>query len=216
MRSLLAAILAGVIASTAAAQTDPQPGPNDWGPLPTSRTMTTTVSRIEPRFSAAASLVSGGKRVEARCWSTTDWRRIRGEWATAGYDVFFVSYVNNNDPPPLTRAHLSPSTCTLLGRLTYQRAWRPTRRKRDLAAALVTLAHEAQHIRGTHDEPTAECWGMQRARIVARSLGLTLAESNALVATYWRLSYSTQSAAFRSVECRQGGALDVNVTRAFP
>jgi hypothetical protein len=56
---------------------------------------------------------------------------------------------------------------------------------------------------------------MQRARIVARSLGLTLAESNALVALYWN-GYHRQDPADQSRECRQGGKLDLNLSRSFP
>lgn len=209
MRLWLALALVPVAASV-------QPGPNDYGPLPTSKAMTTTVSRIEPRFSAAASLVSGGRRAEVRCWSTTDWRRIKQEWTSYGFTNSAVAYVNNNEPEPRQRIQVSPNVCTLLGKITYKNAWRTTSRKLDLAFAVVTLSHEAQHIRGTHDEPTAECWGMQRARIVARALGLRVSEADALVAYYWRFMYRGLDPQFTSPECRQGGTLDVNVKPIFP
>jgi hypothetical protein len=194
----------------------PQPGPVDYGPLPTiAGFQPPTVSRIETRFSRAASLVSGGRQIEARCWSTSDWRRLNEEWTAVGITDPVIAYVNGYDPEPRTRIHLSPSICTLLGRLTYKREWQSSVRKLELARGVVTLAHEAQHIRGIDDEPTAECYGMQRARIVGRSLGMTLREANALVVLYWQRQYHRRPM-FRSPECRQGGQLDLNLARAFP
>jgi hypothetical protein len=213
LRAVAVAAVSLVVVSAGAAQE--QPGPNDYGPLPTIAGMS-SASRIEPRFSRAAALVSGGRAVELRCWSVPDWQRLREEWAAAGDSAYVTAYLNPNDEPGSPRVQMSPTLCSDLSRLTYKRAWRTTSRKLDLAFAVVTLAHEAQHLRGFSDEPTAECYGMQRARMVARALGLTLAEANKLVAVYWQFGYRRQAAKFRSAECRQGGRLDLNVTRVFP
>lgn len=215
MRSLLLGVALVLVPVAFAAG---QPGPVDYGPLPTI-SGPSVESRIEPRFSRAASLVSGGRAVEARCWSVADWSRLRDEWlaATEGsFDLFSaLAYQNPNDPVA-SRVHLSASICSSLARLTYQRAWRTSTRKVDLAFAVVTLAHEVQHVRGFRSEPVAECYGMQRARIVGRSLGLTLAQSNELVGLYWKSGYPRRPSLVKSSACRNGGSLDLNLTPAWP
>jgi hypothetical protein len=216
MKALLVLALVFVPLASAAAQTGPvDHGPPDDGPLPTRGGMT-TVSRIEPRFSKAAMLVTGGRRVEVRCWSVADWGGLILDQVLAGTSTGDNAYVSPNDPKPQTRLHVDPLTCTDLARLTYRKEWTPASRNLALAIAVVDLTHGAQHIRGTSNERTAECWGIQRARIVARSLGLSLAEANQLVGVYWRREYRTLPASRRSAQCRQGGALDLNLSRSFP
>lgn len=216
MKVLLALALIFVSLTSAAAQARlVGQGPPDDEPLPT-RGGITTVSRIEPRFSKAATLVSGGRPVEVRCWSNDDWGGRILDQVLAGTSTGDTAYVNPNDPQPQTRLHVSPDTCINLGRLTYRREWTPTTRNLILAIAVVDLTHGAQHIRGTSNERTAECWGIQRARIVARSLGLSRTEASRLVGLYWRREYPTLAGSRRSAQCRQGGALDLNLSRSFP
>jgi hypothetical protein len=216
MRPLLVLALVFVPLASAAAHPGPADhGPPDDGPLPTRGGMT-TISRIEPRFSKAAMLVSGGRRVEVRCWSVEDWGKLTLDRFLAGNLTGHNAYVNPNDPEPQTRLHVDPLTCTDLARLTYRKEWTPTTRNLALAIAVVELTHGAQHIRGTANERTAECWGVQRARIVARSLGLSLTEASKLVELYWRREYRANAASYRSAQCKQGGALDVNLSRSFP
>ena len=217
MRRLLVLALLVAAVAAAAAQAGPVAyAPPDDRALPTRGGMT-TVSRVEPRFSKAAMLVSGGRRVEVRCWSVKDWGRMQLDRLLADeLTPDSNAYVNPKEPEPRTRLHVDPLTCTDLARLTYLKEWTPTSRNLVLAIAVVELTHGAQHIRGTSDERTAECWGIQRARIVARSLGLSLGEANKLVELYWRREYRTRPALFRSAQCRQGGALDLNLSRSFP
>jgi hypothetical protein len=217
MKVLLALALLFVSLTSAAAQAGlVDQGPPDDEPLPTRDGMT-TVSRIEPRFSKAATLVSGGRPVEVRCWSNQDWGGLTLDRFLAGtLNGDSDAYVNPNDPKPQTRLHVSPDTCIDLGRLTYRKEWTPTTRNLILAIAVVDLTHGAQHIRGSSDERTAECWGIQRARIVARSLGLSRTEASRLVALYWHREYPTLPRSVRSAQCRQGGALDLNLSRSFP
>lgn len=213
VRSLL--VLLGLVLVPVALAVD-QPGPNDYGPLP-SISAPSVVSHVDPRFSRAASLVSGGKVVEARCWSNADWERLRLEWYEASDGSYMpdIAYLNPNDPEP-RRVQITTGVCSSLAKLTYRRGWLTTSRKLDLAFAVVTLAHEAQHVRGFASEPVAECYGMQRARIVGRALGLTIRQANDLVAVYWRFGYQRKPASYKSVACRNGGALDLNLTRLWP
>lgn len=215
MRSLLLGLALLVVPVALAAS---QPGPVDYGPLPTI-SGPSSESRIEPRFSRAASLVSGGRAVEARCWSVADWSRLRDEWLTATdgtFDLFDgLAYANPNDAIP-GRLHLSASICSSLVSIAYRRAWASTRSRNTLAFAVVTLAHETQHVRGFRSEPVAECYGMQRARIVGRALGLSARQAGELVAHYWKQVYPRRPFAYVSASCRNGGKLDLNLTPAWP
>jgi hypothetical protein len=213
MRSLLLVLALMLVPAALAANPV-----NDYGPLPTIGGPSSD-SRVEPLFSKAASLVSGGVGVEARCWSTSDWSRLRDEWlaATSGrFDLFSVlAYRNPSDPVP-SRIHLSSSICGSLVAVAYGRGWARVSKRADLAFAVVTLAHETQHVRGFRSEPVAECYGMQRARLVARALGLTARQAGELVAFYWAKVYPRRPSAYVSASCKSGGRLDLNVTPAWP
>jgi hypothetical protein len=132
--------------------------PGEKRPLPRGRDA--GESRVDPRFSQAASRVAG-KDVEARCWAPADWRRLMVEEQayTRGKVnekvLGFASAVGE-------RLDLAPQVCHALGRLAYRDA-RPTPRPQafTLALAVATLAHESVHVSGIADERAAECHGLQ-------------------------------------------------------
>jgi len=80
--------------------------------------------------------------------------------------------------------------------------------------AVVTLAHEEQHIDGITDEAKAQCYALQRADVVGRRLGLP-AHVAARIATFTKQSI-TQPPEYRSRECRRGGALDLRLPAGWP
>jgi hypothetical protein len=85
----------------------------------------------------------------------------------------------------------------------------------EAAVALTTLAHEAQHVGGVGDEAEAECYAIQTVDTVARALGLP-AKTAAALGQFTRRRVSLPPA-YRSDECRRGGALDLRPgTPAFP
>jgi hypothetical protein len=92
--------------------------------------------------------------------------------------------------------------------------------KRDVvetARSLSTLAHEAFHLAGIRDEAAAECYATQSVDFVAEKLGATAAQGKLVGIWAARTSPKTHPAEYHSVECRPGGALDLEPrTAAWP
>jgi len=165
-------------------------------------------SRIEPRLSRVAA-DPAGKSVEVRCWSAADWRRLLVEERTLspsrlGGDTLGFTTVAGS------RENLHPDVCANLADLSYRHAEpQAPADVLSMAASVVTLAHESQHARGVVDEPTAECYGMQLVRRTAAELGVSAAYAARLAAAYWK-HYPHELPSYRSPECRDGGALDLD------
>jgi hypothetical protein len=166
-------------------------------------------SRIEPRFSRIAGALAA-KTVEVRCWSTGDWLRLMHEehaytGGLLGKDTLGFAGING------ARVNLAPEICDSLAALTYRRV-RPADEgaKLMLGAAVVTLTHEAQHSSGVVAEAVAECRAIQLAHRTAMQLGANPASAASLVRAYWR-QYDRELPAYRSGECRRGGALDLGL-----
>lgn len=208
---VLAVALLGAVGAAAAG-----PPPTDDRPLPTIGGRS-TVSRIEPRFSSVASTLAG-KPVEVRCWSQADWSELDNQWRdwTGTGLLAMKGYTRKSQPGTV---HLSPLFCARLVAFTYSKA-RPTKRnvraQEDLAVALGVLAHEAQHSAGILGEATAECYGLQRVRPLARMLGATKDYAAGLARLAWS-RYPNTPPDYRSPDCRNGGPLDLNpLTATWP
>ena len=174
------------------------------------------VTRIEQRLAPAA---RGAGKVDASvsCDSPGDWAKSGDR--EPGYER--EGYVLNGQ----SIIHLSPTTCSALARLVShpaQLACAAATLHHPLcppglaaeAIAVVTLAHEEQHIDGITDEAKAQCYALQRADIVGRRLGLP-ARVAARIATFTKQSI-TQPPEYRSRECRRGGALDLRLAAGWP
>jgi hypothetical protein len=165
------------------------------------------LSRVEPRFGRVASLLAG-KDVEARCWSRRDWPQLMREESTytggqLGVRTLGFAAINGK------RVNLAPDVCDGLARLAYGGLRSQDERDRyTLATAVVTLSHEPQHSKGISREADAECNAIQVAHRAAMSLGATRAYATTLVLAYWT-RYDQELPAYRSSECRPGGALDL-------
>jgi hypothetical protein len=178
----------------------------------------TDVSRIEPVFSRAAQRALVGeaapwatsRSLEVRCWSKEDWRPLlrrtnalypvtRLPADTLGYQDLVGDY----------RINLSAAVCEALVDFRYRRARPDGIEQLELARAVQTLAHEAQHARGVVREAVAECYGAQRVRRLARALGADAAYADALADTYWWHVYPGAPRAYWSPDCYDGGALDL-------
>jgi hypothetical protein len=167
----------------------------------------TNFSRVEPRFGQIAGALAR-KQMEVRCWSTADWHRLMREEQTytrgqLGSDTLGFAGIEGS------RINLAPSVCDALVGLAYKGA-RPIDEAGRvlLASAVVTISHEPQHSKGISEEPVAECNAIQSANRTAMKLGASPAYAATLVRTYWR-HYSEELPAYRSWECRKGGALDL-------
>ena len=82
----------------------------------------------------------------------------------------------------------------------------------DIAIALAVVSHESYHILGWTNEAQVECYGMQSIWFVAKSLGATLDESQAIASFYATKIYPlrrTETPTYWSAQCRNGGAYDL-------
>ncbi len=78
----------------------------------------------------------------------------------------------------------------------------------DSLLALWTLAHESFHITGIHDEPTADCWGIQAMELVALRLGAHPLNARRMGEAAYAHYARFPRPGYNSPECRQGGSLD--------
>jgi len=181
-------------------------------PLPT-RSGATSVSRIEPRFGRVASSLAG-KPAQVRCWSALDWARINGDLLAHGGAGESLDFVSGFYWPSTGRIHLDPTACTGLVDLAY-RGLRPERGRAFVRIALGvdTLAHESMHRRGFRGEAVAECYAVQLAYKTAKELGASSAYASLLSWQAWA-AYPAHPAAYLSLECRNGGKLDLSPQRS--
>jgi hypothetical protein len=70
------------------------------------------------------------------------------------------------------------------------------------------LTHEAMHMRGITDEAQTECAALQRDHQTAVLLGANADEARVLARRYLLTIYPQMPDAYRSGECRPGGAMD--------
>ena len=78
-----------------------------------------------------------------------------------------------------------------------------------MLVAIHVLGHESMHLAGVVDEATADCLAMQLDALVAMQLGASATFARTLARDYWAQYYPAQEPAYRSPECRNGGALDL-------
>lgn len=168
------------------------------------------VSRVEPLLTRVARAIRPmGERVPlvVRCWSQSDWPRLRREFkaepTVAGFVVRYSQTVN-----------LAPTICDALGRLAYSKETGAGEEELDGAFAVGALMHEAAHVyyevpkKFAGPEAVATCWGMQHVRPAARMLGLDAATAARLADLYWNEIYPYEDPRYRSDDCRNGGFLD--------
>lgn len=135
-----------------------------------------------------------------------------------GRTLGFVPLLENGEPADY--AVLAADVCADLSRFrkglssadsVCLRRWRRGCSKTVVGAAhgLHVLAHETYHLAGVHDESAAECYGLQGLSYVARRLGATRAEADALVV--YAVAHAKQGLPpeYHSPDCREGGRYDL-------
>ena len=162
------------------------------------------VQALEERLGALGSEL-GGREASAAC-SLTSWSK--------GANV--LGYVRAGSAV----MNLSPGVChalfelvvlgekprlACLARSREAKAPLCSARPEQLALAVKTVAHEAQHIAGVRNEARAECFGLQRTAKAAAALRLE-SEGRDLAWYAWRFSRAPES--YRSKACKPGGRLD--------
>jgi hypothetical protein len=163
-----------------------------------------TSSRIEPRFSSAASAIAH-RDVTVRCWSKRDWPRIERVARAEGSAVTDLAGLAD---PTTEIADLAPEVCRDLVDLAY----RGVHTGVQAAFGLQVLSHEATHLRedAGSSEAVTECYAMQRSAEGADELGLRPGEASALAATYWADIYPEVDPEYFTGDCRDGGPLDLD------
>ncbi len=77
------------------------------------------------------------------------------------------------------------------------------------ATAMHVVVHEAMHVGGDFNEPSAECHAVQLDARAAVLFGATPTDAATLVQLYWTDTYPRMSEGYRSPSCVPGGALDL-------
>lgn len=169
----------------------------------------TRVSRVEPRFSRVAAVLSGVPATVVRCWSRADWVALiaeRGAYTGGAVDLRADGFVSGG-----TRVNLAPRMCERLVPFVYENR-RPMRGKvkLQLANTVLTLDHETVHVAPGGDEAVATCYGLQRMRRAAVLLGAPPSYADSLAELAWSGLYPYGLAKYHSSECKDGGKLDLN------
>ena len=162
----------------------------------------------EPDFSRIASSISGGK-ARVHCWPEKDWTPFAQDFERiVRRDEFWLAGIAHFP----SRIDLSPDVCEPL-RLFFRGSYTPylNTQSYELAEAIVTLAHEAEHLRTPKaSEAVVECHALQRARGLVRMAGRKPWYEKEIAALAWEVGYPQRFADYRTSACRNGGPLDVH------
>jgi len=173
---------------------------------------------IDGRFAAAdtieepalASAVRGfaGQTVRVNCWPDESWAKLNEEWNIFARDEFWglLGFADT----PRGAIHLGPQVCEPL-RLFFEGSYEPylNEQSLDLATSLVTLVHEAEHVRHPFaSEATVECFAMQDIRELVRDAGRRPSYATEMAGLSWDIGYPHMPGPYRTRDCRDGGRLD--------
>lgn len=193
------------------------------------------VTPLEHTLSGVAVRLAGAG-ASVRCSGPTAWRAL-GARHDFDAEAAWALTPLSGEPGAATPAGYSsfaPRTCRLLERFAEAPFERGTRICRhgtagrsaafgecdDWGAMLVAvhvLGHESIHLAGVVDEATADCLAVQLDALVAMQLGATGTFARTLARDYWAQYYPAQAPAYRSAQCRDGGALDLfRADRGWP
>jgi hypothetical protein len=160
------------------------------------------------RFSALARSLSG-RRARVFCWTERDWTPLAEEWNLFRGDEFWVAGIAT---PAEHRIDLAPSVCDPLEKFYGERyAPHGSSDSLYLAEALVTLAHEAEHLRQPlASEAIVECYALQRVRGLVRSEGWSPMYQEEMAGLAFSVSYPNLPDEYRIRACRSGGPYDIH------
>lgn len=153
---------------------------------------------------------------EVYCWELGDWEDLNEEWAVVESDEFWLAGFADADTGTID---LSPEVCEPLHAF-FGSDYAPTLNEEslDLASALVTLAHEAEHLRSPEAaEAAVECVAIQRVRDLVRAAGRGRPYAELMTGLAWDVGYPDMPDEYRTKQCRDGSKLDLRPeTSVFP
>jgi hypothetical protein len=155
--------------------------------------------RTEHELARVASDIAG-RTVDVRCPGILE--RLVDVQSNAG-TVFF-----DEQGRPASFTDLDEKTCSTLDRFADGRTGPGD--EREVARALHVLAHESSHLAGVRDEAAADCYGLQRTAVAAEDLGADAGEAERLARIALVERTLTAPPDYRSAECHDGGALDLD------
>jgi hypothetical protein len=191
----------------------------------------TPVSPTEQLVGAIATELAE-RPVGAHCRTAREWRALAARHRSNPDDLW--SYVDGTttdgtDFYPGDVVELSPQACAAIaayraapgGRQCASRYLKALvlgacQRYAERLVAIEAVAHESQHLKGIRSEATAECYGVQYHAAVSQRLGATAARARTMATDYFAFVYPTLDREYRSPECRDGGALDLELAGGFP
>jgi hypothetical protein len=171
----------------------------DARPLPRATRLLGT-SHIDSRLSGVATRLGRG-RAEVRCWSIAEWDTLLRELGEGDEVTAYTTIDRRLVQLPSYRC----SWLHVAGVREFPRLGR--------AGALAAFAHELEHLRGIDEEARAECYSHQNLAAVAEALGASRREAQRLGRVAWRELYPPDDPEYVSVECRNGGRLDLHPHR---
>jgi hypothetical protein len=176
-------------------------------------------SLIDSRFTEASTTdepdLAGAVRDVARdvvhvsCWRARDWRPLEEDLNLVDREEYWLLGFAD---PPRSRIHLSPDVCDPLRRF-FETAYQPylSTQALDLAQAVQTLAHEAEHLRDPYaSEAEVECYALQDVRHLVLDRGRGRGYANELAGLAWEIGYPRDLPSYQTRRCRDGGPLDRN------
>jgi hypothetical protein len=153
---------------------------------------------------------------EVFCWRLPDWDELNEEWAIVESDEFRLAGFADSETATMD---LAPDVCEPLHRF-FGGDYAPNLNEDSflLADALVTLAHEAEHVRSPNaSEAEVECVALQRVRELVRAAGRGKPYEELMAGLAWDVGYPDMPADYRTESCRDGSDLDVRPeTHVFP
>ena len=180
----------------------------DDRPLPV-RSKPSGESRIEPVYGRLATRLARQRNasgaIEVRCWSAADWEAVNDIVLALDPDTH-VDYLDGIADRETRRVSLGPQICDGLAALVYDA---PGDREA-VADAVLTFAHEVEHVVAPYTEAETQCHALQDMRQAARLLGASAAEAAELARIAWTDLYPDYDEEYRTQACRNGGPLDRN------
>jgi hypothetical protein len=156
----------------------------------------------------AAARPYAGRDPIVLCWSDKQWDELSEEWALISVDELWpIGFAD----PNTGQIHLAPEICGPLGRF-FGGNYAPhlNEESLDLAIALVTLAHEAEHLRSPEaSEADVECVAMQRVRDLVQTEGRSESYIKLMGGLALDVAYPNNPPKYRTKRCHDGGALDI-------
>jgi len=177
----------------------------------TSRVLNLHFARADATYEADLSRIAAsiaGTSARVLCWQDEQWAALAEQRAVVDDDLWAIGLAHTERG----RIDLAPEVCDPLRRF-FRSRYSPLLNLESyaLAEALVTLAHEAEHLRVPDAaENVVECYALQRVRGLVRDEGRGARYQAELAGLAWEVGYPRALPWYRTKRCFDGGPLDLD------